>query len=106
MSNNNSGNSFFAFLSGAAVGALVGILYAPDKGSNTRDRLAYKLEQYKDQLQDLIDELIEGKEEVSSEAREKYKQVNQDTINKAEQIMNDINALQQTIRGTQVQDEE
>lgn len=28
-----------AFLAGAAVGALIGILYAPDKGSATRSRL-------------------------------------------------------------------
>ena len=90
---NNSGNSFFAFLSGAAVGTLIGILYAPDKGKNTRDKLSYRLEQYKDKLQELIDELIDGKEEISSEARERNRQINQDVIQKAESIMGDIDNL-------------
>lgn len=44
----DNGSGFLAFLSGAALGAIVGILYAPDKGKNTRDRLSYQLDKYKD----------------------------------------------------------
>jgi gas vesicle protein len=54
MSNKNS--AFLAFLAGAAVGATLGILYAPDKGKNTRDKLSFQLEKYRERLKAYIDE--------------------------------------------------
>lgn len=38
MSNNS--NTALGILAGAAIGALAGILFAPDKGSNTRKKIA------------------------------------------------------------------
>jgi gas vesicle protein len=35
----NSGNSFSWFLSGLGIGALIGVLYAPKSGQETRDEL-------------------------------------------------------------------
>jgi len=40
-------------------------LFAPDKGSNTRARLKFKLASYKDQLMALLDEFETRKESVS-----------------------------------------
>jgi gas vesicle protein len=94
----DSGNSFLAFVAGAAVGAVIGILYAPDKGKNTRDRLSYQLEKYREKLQQLIDELIEGKEEASSEAKVRNEQVTKDTIERAERLMSEMAALEATIK--------
>ena len=34
--NNNNGNTLLAIIAGSAIGAALGILYAPDKGINTR----------------------------------------------------------------------
>ena len=36
---NNTGTTILALLTGAAIGAGVGLLYAPDKGENTRKKL-------------------------------------------------------------------
>ncbi|MCF8303666.1 MAG: YtxH domain-containing protein [Bacteroidales bacterium] len=37
---NSSGKGFLGFILGAAVGAAAGILFAPDKGDKTRERLS------------------------------------------------------------------
>jgi gas vesicle protein len=36
---NNSGSSMFPFISGVVIGAVLGILFAPDKGSETRKKV-------------------------------------------------------------------
>ncbi len=35
----NTGNTLIALISGAAIGAVVGILFAPDKGDKTRKKI-------------------------------------------------------------------
>ncbi|CAC9977089.1 YtxH domain-containing protein [Flavobacterium sp. WLB] len=50
MSNNS--NTIAAILAGAAVGAAIGILFAPDKGSKTRAKLKEGIDDAKHNLQD------------------------------------------------------
>ncbi|WP_297336584.1 YtxH domain-containing protein [Algoriphagus sp.] len=86
-------NSLIAFVIGAGVGTALGVLFAPDTGSNTRDRLSFKLSKYKKELEELIDELVEGKELHLNEAKTEGKRVITEAKNKAENLLTDVNKL-------------
>jgi gas vesicle protein len=57
----DSGKVYLGVLAGLAAGALLGILFAPDKGSETRKKIVAKGEEatdgIKEKFNDLIDEL-------------------------------------------------
>ncbi len=87
-------DNLMSFLAGAAAGAILGILYAPDKGTNTRERLTYRLEKYKQKLEALLEELIEEETEpVTSFARSEGEKVIQDAREKAERLLEDVDSL-------------
>ena len=90
---NRGSSNLLAFVLGAATGAVIGILYAPDKWSNTRDKLSYQLDKYKKQLEDLLEDLVNGKIEVSSMAKEESQKVVTDARKKAEQLLTDVDDL-------------
>ena len=64
----DSGTVLLALFTGAALGAGMGILYAPDKGTNTRRRIKRKVEETG---HDLADRLTHAKDELTRSATEK-----------------------------------
>ncbi|MDO6604371.1 YtxH domain-containing protein [Arenibacter palladensis] len=65
---NDSGNTLLALLTGAAIGAGIGILYAPDKGTKTRKRIKKKAMETTD---DLTSRISHAKEELTKTAEAK-----------------------------------
>lgn len=63
-------NVFAAFLAGAIVGTAVGLLFAPEKGEDTRTKIAEILRKKgihlsKADMENLIDEIADVKDEVA-----------------------------------------
>jgi gas vesicle protein len=93
-----SSKSFWAFVMGAATGATLGILFAPDKGENTRDKLAFQLQKYRDQLKKLVDDLVDSPEGLENLAKTESKKVISDAREKAEKLLNDVESLMGQIK--------
>lgn len=88
----NSKNFTLGLLSGAVIGSVIGLLYAPDKGSNTRDVLSYRMSKYLDELTHLIDKLS-NEQEMISEAKKKGDLVVEDARKRAQDLIKEAENL-------------
>jgi gas vesicle protein len=74
---NDNSKLIVALLAGVAAGAALGILFAPDKGTDTRDRLTDALRNLGDTIRDRAAEEIEGlsdlKERVVDNVKTKFR---------------------------------
>lgn len=79
-------NAFIGFLAGAAAGTIVGILYAPDKGSRTRRKIRKKthklsadvsetlnsqIDNMKQHVNDFVEDIKDKIETLESDIKEK-----------------------------------
>lgn len=85
--------AILAFVSGAAAGAAFGLLYAPDKGREIRDRLSFRMEKYRDLLRDLTEQMLANKAETPSAAQSEGQKVIKDAKDKAEKLLGDVDSL-------------
>lgn len=54
----NSGKVIISLLAGIAAGSIIGILFAPDKGTDTRKKISKKRDDYMDDIKSKLDDLI------------------------------------------------
>ena len=55
----NSGKIILGALAGLAAGALIGVLFAPDKGSESRQKIVKKGEDYLDSVKNKFNSLLD-----------------------------------------------
>lgn len=76
----SSGKVILGLLAGAAIGASLGILFAPDKGCCTRKKIAQKSNDYVDDLEEKFNEFI-------ASITEKYEVMREEAMNMAKKTM-------------------
>lgn len=69
----NSGKVVLGMLAGLATGAILGILFAPEKGSITRRKIAKKGSNSVDDLKEIFDDLL-------FKLNNKFEEVKEDSI--------------------------
>lgn len=79
---NDNSKVVVALLAGLAAGAALGLLFAPEKGSETRDKLSQSLKDFgdsiKDKAADEINNLSNLRDKVVSSIKSKIKDVEEE----------------------------
>lgn len=81
MSKDKKKSGFGKFLAGAAIGAGLGILFAPKKGSETRQELKEKLDELANKVKGIdVDEVRESIEAKIEEIKEELKDLDKEKV--------------------------
>ncbi|MGF1534772.1 MAG: YtxH domain-containing protein [Bernardetiaceae bacterium] len=94
---NKTVNIFLGITIGLAVGASVGLLYAPRKGRETRDKINYRLDKARDKLRELVDDLSQG-DDLPNVAQEESEKVASEVRNKAQSLLSEVEDYIQKIQ--------
>ena len=87
-----SGKVLLGVLAGVAVGATLGILFAPDKGSTTRKKISRKSDDYAEELEEKFNEFIEGITRQFGEVKEEANRLAEEGKHKVEKVVADVTA--------------
>ncbi|GGE13200.1 YtxH domain-containing protein [Psychroflexus salis] len=87
---NNTGNTLIALITGAAVGAGLGLLYAPQSGEKTRKQLKKEAKNAKRSLEGKYEEAYSQLGEFAESAKSKFENQLNSTFSKAKTKSEDL----------------
>ncbi len=93
-----TGRDLTFLITGIAAGTIVGLLYAPDKGKITRDRLSFRLSKYREQIEQLVNDLINSADLPENLSKNEGQRVVNDAREKAERLLEDVDRLMAQIK--------
>ena len=93
---NKIGNTALALLVGAALGAVAGILLAPDKGSNTRKKIIDGLDHDKNNLKNKVGDLSDTVREKLSDAKFDMEETYEDLVSNMSHKTEDVISFLET----------
>jgi gas vesicle protein len=88
----NSGKVVLGVLAGLAVGAMLGILFAPEKGSDTRKKISQKGEEYADELKEKFNEFLDGISQKYEHVKENVSDFVENAQSKSDEVKKDVKA--------------
>ena len=89
----DTGKLVVGILAGVAVGALVGVLFAPDKGSETRRRIVEKGDDSMEDMKDKLEDLLNSFAEKCECAKEDMQKIYEQGKDKVEVLKGDVNTI-------------
>jgi gas vesicle protein len=82
----NSGKLIGALLLGTAIGGVLGVLFAPDKGSETRKKIIGKSDDLTDAIKDKFNALVDNFKSEVDMVKDKANELVENGIAKAEKF--------------------
>ncbi|HLN52983.1 MAG TPA: YtxH domain-containing protein [Lentimicrobium sp.] len=86
----NAGKMILSIAAGVAAGAVLGILLAPDKGSETRRKISERSNEYADNLKTKFNDFIESMLDKFDSVKSEAENLAQRGMNKAEEVKSEI----------------
>lgn len=83
-------NMLFSVVIGSFVGALLGVLFAPDKGEKTRKQISQKGDEYADIVKSEFDDFVKNMQKKYESALHDTEEIVNKGKSKAEELKNDM----------------
>ena len=89
----SSGKVLLGVLAGVAIGATLGILFAPDKGTKTRSMISKKSDDYAEELEQQLNKFLESISSKLETVKEDVVQLAQNGSVKADELLTKANSI-------------